>query len=427
MAARRLLLAAALALLPSSAPFAAPQPAWPADSVADMVGVNTHISYPGTAYDTGYARIIKPRLLELGVRHIRDNPGQPLEQWVRDRYIDLARSGVRLLLINYPDRGLGYAKQLIAQGGGTSVVEAVEPMNERDIPQRWFNCTPNWQACIRGYILETRQDFKADPVTAALPFIGPSFANTRDSALSLAGTWSGAGAFMDRGNLHDYSGLWPESPQGAGWGISVGDAIDRFETLSGTDAMWVTENGFKLSGAVSGHPSVTPRAAAKYLPRSLLYHHKLGVRRFYIYQLINDNEEDFGLLNDDGSPRPQFTAVKNLIDLFANPGPSFTPAGLDYAVSGNLGGVHRLLFQKRDGTYLLALWQGVNSASGTSDDSRGDVEPRSRGVTLTLPRPFSLARVFYPSFRATPARTARDVTSLGLAVTDHLAVVELTP
>jgi hypothetical protein len=43
----------------------------PADAFVDFVGVNTHLGYSDTTY-VDYEGILKPRLLELGVRHIRD-------------------------------------------------------------------------------------------------------------------------------------------------------------------------------------------------------------------------------------------------------------------------------------------------------------------------------------------------------------------
>jgi len=43
----------------------------PAHAFVDFVGVNTHLGYSDTTYGD-YEGILKPRLLELGVRHIRD-------------------------------------------------------------------------------------------------------------------------------------------------------------------------------------------------------------------------------------------------------------------------------------------------------------------------------------------------------------------
>src|SRR5262245_21348572 len=43
-----------------------------ADSFVQSIGVNLHLNYFQTTYGTGWATIVKPRLLELGVKHVRD-------------------------------------------------------------------------------------------------------------------------------------------------------------------------------------------------------------------------------------------------------------------------------------------------------------------------------------------------------------------
>jgi hypothetical protein len=47
------------------------QPARAANAFGDFVGVNTHLGYSDTTYGD-YEGFLKPRLLELGVRNIRD-------------------------------------------------------------------------------------------------------------------------------------------------------------------------------------------------------------------------------------------------------------------------------------------------------------------------------------------------------------------
>lgn len=61
----------ACTLLPMSMVQALPEQAHRADSFVDSLGVNTHLVYLDTAY-RDYNGIIKPRLQELGIRHIRD-------------------------------------------------------------------------------------------------------------------------------------------------------------------------------------------------------------------------------------------------------------------------------------------------------------------------------------------------------------------
>ncbi|RYZ94820.1 MAG: hypothetical protein EOP47_27070, partial [Sphingobacteriaceae bacterium] len=54
---------------------------------ADAVGVNTHLNYGHTKYASNYEDIIKPRLIELGTKHIRDHFGNA---GVNARYVELA-------------------------------------------------------------------------------------------------------------------------------------------------------------------------------------------------------------------------------------------------------------------------------------------------------------------------------------------------
>ena len=146
---------------------------------------------------------------------------------------------------------------------------------------------------------------------------------------------------------------------------------------------------------------------------------KYRVPRAYVYQLIN-NREDFGLLNDDGSPRLQFTAIKNFISLFKDPGPTFTTATLDYTLNGNLANIQQSIFQKRDGRFYLAIWQSIPS---------NDNDAARRALTLNLNEKFTRATVYEPTFTMNPVATLNDaagITTVPLSVSDHITVVELT-
>jgi hypothetical protein len=79
----------------------APQMARSAYSFVDSVGVNTHLRYYDTAY--GNYSLIKQRLQELGVRHIRDGGSDPT--WIQ-RVNDLASSGIRSTIVLDPNIGV---------------------------------------------------------------------------------------------------------------------------------------------------------------------------------------------------------------------------------------------------------------------------------------------------------------------------------
>ncbi len=406
----------------ASAPASAAENAIAADRAADLVGVNTHVGYRGQIYDFAWASIIRPRLLELGARHIRDTPGDPGDLGIKQRYAELAKAGIRTLLINYQTIDKDYVTSTNALGG-TRVIEAVEPPNERD------NRGDGWEANLRSFMTWMYPAYRGDPATQAITVLGPSFADTRNSPLSLASTFPGASNYLDYGNLHDYSGLFPESPQAGGWGVSLPAAFETYGRISATKPLWVTENGYKMSGSGPGHPAVTQRAAAKYLPRQFLVHLRMGVERFYIYELIDDHE-DFGLLNIDGSYRLQFTSVKNFISMFDDPGPAFNTGSMSYSLSGDMSGVEHLLLQKRNGAFYLVLWQGVASVSGTTDGALHDIEPSARKLTLNLSTRIRQAHTYLPSFsmqQTASYSNSNGIGSISLSVPDHILVVELIP
>jgi hypothetical protein len=409
----------------------APIKAQMADNAADMVGVNTHISFKGTVYDTGFETIIKPRLLELGVRHIRDSPGPAGDSVVKSRFIELARSGIRTLMINWPERnqGLDYVREL-NQTAGFTVVEAVEPPNERDITWQYYDFGPEWPARMSEYMSVMYPAYKGNSATANITVLGPSFANTRDSALRLAGVFPEATTRMNVGNLHNYSGLNPEDSQAGGWGLSLPDSLQRYRALAGSKPLWVTENGYKQSGSVAGHPAVTSRAAAKYFPRQFLMHLKHDVRRFYIYELINEVWEDFGLLDNNGAPRQQYWSVKRFIGLLKDPGPSFNTSSIDYQLIGDLTNIYTALFQKRNGKFYLVVWQGVASVKGAQDAALEDIEPPARRLTLGLASRMTQARIYQPLVSMRPQTSysnPQGITSIVLSVPDNILVVELMP
>jgi hypothetical protein len=127
----------------NGAALAAIEKARPSDEAAEMVGV-THLVYTDKIYDTGYESIIKPRLIESGIRYIRD--------WVTTepryvaRYRELARHGIRALLINW-DPGPAARDAVKALNEDPSrPVAMVEPFNERDCDRR-----SDWRPIVRDF------------------------------------------------------------------------------------------------------------------------------------------------------------------------------------------------------------------------------------------------------------------------------------
>src|SRR5207245_10922866 len=98
----------------------------------------------------------------------------------------------------------------------------------------------------------------------------------------------------------------------------------------------------------------------------------------------DNNEANFGLLRNDLSEKPAFTALERLIALLRDPGPRFTPETLDYTVEGAPPSLRQLLLQKRDGSFYLALWNQVS----VWDPNLGvDLHPAEEKITLRFSQP----------------------------------------
>ena len=193
---------------------------------------------------------------------------------------------------------------------------------------------------------------------------------------------------MEYANVHDYQGNRnPETPgwgggvdaQGNGYGSILWKPDMAHEYAPGLPVI-STETGFQTGTSGSTTPETVE---GTYAPRVYLARFKRGIRRTYMYELIDDPNgwSSYGLLRYDLSPKPAYTAIQNLQEILQDNDTAFTPGKLAYTLSGNTSGVETLLMQKSDGQYWLALWLkgsiwDVNHGVATS------LAPQQ--VTLTL-------------------------------------------
>ena len=137
--------------------------------------------------------------------------------------------------------------------------------------------------------------------------------------------------------------------------------------------------------------------------------------RTYIYELADVTHvqqgihNEFGLVRSDFSPKPAYLAIQHLIALLADPGPAFAPRDLALSFSGELSNVHHLLFAKRDGTYLLAIWQEV---PGYDVNSKKILPVPPQHVMYALPHPFLVEQIRLNE-DGSLAEEAHDLTSRG--------------
>jgi hypothetical protein len=374
------------ACLLATVPAASAYPVTPksAPVFLDSVGVVTHAVYYDTAYGN-WPKVVA-RLRELGVRHVRDgvyaNPTLEWRDW-NERYyraIDLAAAqGIRFTFgMGSPGSQTGTVDELVAIVANRlrSAAEALEAPNEFDK----YGPPRHWRSRLSAYGRELYRKAKANPSLRSLPVLGPSFATTRAPKL-----FGDQRSWMDVGNVHPYTGGLSPDPD------HLRTELRRARAVSGGKPVWATEVGFhNAMRATSGQPPVSESVAAMYLLRTFLEDFRSGIRRTFAYELVDekperarrDPEQHFGLLRHDMTRKPAFNALKNLLKLVGRDDrrPSLRPIRLDVSSKG--ADVRRLVLQKADGTYLVALWR---LASAWDRDRQRPLRVRPRPVTVTVP------------------------------------------
>jgi len=183
-----------------------------------------------------------------------------------------------------------------------------------------------------------------------------------------------------------------------------------------TDGLWI--------------PGISEAAAGKYISRLLPEYFARGVVRTYLYELMDlrdnprDAESNLGILRANGSPKPAFIAVRNLVAILSDPGPPFTPGVLHCRLSGQQRPLGHLLLQRRDGRFELLLWMNVPSYDAKA---RHDLNVPPQSVVVYFDRPIRAAKAFLPLQGVGEVRQFPATDRLAVEVPDHVLVLEITP
>jgi hypothetical protein len=364
-----------------------PPPVTPESAFAlrDSIGVVTHIVYYDTAYGD-WDRIVS-RLAELGVGHVRDgvfaNPAW--RDWNERYYRAVERAASLGIKFDYGISGdnFGTIDQRLAVIAGRlrGTAASIEGENEYDL----FVGGDGWPARLAFLQAALYQAAKShpDPEIRALPVIGPSFGTGDGQELFAAYNPSG---WMDFGNVHPYAGGASPNP------FHLALNLQKAARVSGSKPVYATEAGFHTALAMpsgANQPPVSEQAQAIYTLRTVLEHYVMGIRRTFLYELIDekpdpgndDAEQHFGLLRNDFSRKPAFVALENLLALLSKQPPaSLRP--LRVGVAGQPSDLRQLTLQQPDGSYLVFLWR---LASVWDRDQRRPLSVDPVRLTVSLP------------------------------------------
>jgi hypothetical protein len=400
---------------------AKPQAAQRADVFLNSIGVNTHFgnaTYPENAYANPQ---VGEKLAELGIRHIRDHSWND----VGVRKVDelFKKHGIRAtLVLGETNRSPAEVVKLLK---AHPAYEAVEGLNEPDFAKRTYKNLADAKddyAATRAFQDELYAAMKADAKTKDIPVLSPAMGRSNRSERLLP-------IKFDIAAMHRYAweGKTAEEP-----GFKLDDAIADMAKLRGDQPLWATESGY-YNEPIAHARAVPEDVAGMYVPRLVGEFFWRGVARTYLYELAdqgtdkNAREQNFGLLRHDMTEKPAFTALKNLLSFPREPkGAAYEAKPLDFILApepnAKLQPLGQVLLQKREGSYVLILWQQVSvydAAKKTKIDN-----PRI-ALTFELAESFDVA-LHLPHDSTTPIKTHKATKSFKFEVPDRVLVITLS-
>lgn len=390
-----------------------------ANDFINSIGLNTHLSYFDRLY--GNFPLVEGKLKSLGVLHLRDGvhlQNQDYNTTLFGRWISLGKMGIRFDAVLDPRNKLGtldssLLNQVDTLAGHT--IDAFEGPNEMDVSneKQWTDVDRDFQkqifAATRGMAGDANR----------IHVIGPSLAFASNSAQM--GDLTSA---MDEGNLHPYpagkipSAIFPEQ-------------VNLERTICGEEPIIFTESGYHNAiNEQHDQPGVSETAAAKYIARLFLENFAHGIPRTYLYEFMDEAPEPdlkdpqmhWGLIRADGSEKPAFFALKNLIDELRDSKEPEAVKTVGWSMSPVRDQVHHLLLQKSNGAYDLVLWQEIPSYDL---QRHTDIENSDASSAVQFNLQASSVVAYEPVKQATPVQSWANVKSVPLAIPDHPLVLEI--
>lgn len=354
---RRTLLtgSAALLLQRSSLLSAAPLPAT-TDAFTDSVGVNVHIS--SEPYASNFDRF-HDLLASSGIRHLRDElrPSNDLARW---RLLN-ERSNILFNILVSPATNTVPDMMAYIDALGLARITSIEGQNEGDSP--WFMslplAKPGWSNVVVDYQREVHRALRERYTAEQLPLLSPTVLNWKPADVALL---RGAAQYSDAVAIHSYvqKAQEPETSDdyaAVSWYLK--NMRDAFKP--GAPAL-VTEIGY-CNVVKPGSAGVGENASALYLPRLLLNHFRIGILRTFLYEFWdggtdpNEGEHHWGLLRNDGTPKPGYHAIRNL--LLALQGARRGGDSQPLRVATRSLELKHIAFQDAQGQPVLAVWRAV--------------------------------------------------------------------
>jgi len=360
-----------------------------AASFIDSLGINTHLDFATDGYQN--LSTVESAIRYLGLINLRDSAQAAGDATLWQQVAQATGAKFDDYIAETSPSGMRMDLSHVAQLAGEGILNYLEGGNEED------DAYPASLGNTLAITAQFQRQVFATGHQLGLPVINMSFGAGWTAANNWQGDYGEVGnlaAYADYGNAHTYAnpGQLPDDTMNRLNGLANLAAAGR--SVMTTELGWNENAGFSQS------------QIAKYALDAALDGIKDGDAKTYFYALFNDVSGNYGLMNQNGTPKPAGAALHNLTTLLADSG-AFAPGSLNYTLSNS---DNTLLMQKSDGSYWLSVW---NETAG------------SHSVTLTLPSAAGQIRLFDPLTGTSATQTASNTTRFTFTVPDHPVIVEI--
>jgi hypothetical protein len=391
-----------------------PHTAVASDAVVDSVGINVHLSYAPSPYQNFAA--VEDALVNLQIRHLRDGLAAeaPTSPYIVEHNL-LGQLGIDSIFTT----SVGQSAALIQSFPPmlTQCFAGYDSPNEYDIQS-----VANWVPPLKAQLQVTSNAVRSPNVSKRYPVIGPSLVQT--ASYPQLGNIS---QYVDYGNLHNYPG--GRNPGTAGWGglDAQGNAygsipwnLDQLAMDAPNLPYYTTETGYTNDLTIPN--SVPQSVSAVYMPRLILEQWRAGFTRTFLYELVSEGGEDYGLISSNWQRKPAYYALANLLVFLYDRGHTFKPGSLNYGIAGGDSNLHQLLMQRHDGTFFLALWLEEPSYNV---NTRTAIAVAPEPITIQLPAGSQYLDYVWDATGAMTQVRPTQSTPLNLTITDKLQILEI--
>lgn len=384
-----------------------------AEDLLDTFGVVTHLAYTDGGYRDLNATM--DALAYLGIDYVRDGAPNPnYDRYGQEHYAQAAALGVHFTFAadGGVDPFVEVARIHAIEATHPGTVTAIEGPNEVN----------NWQVAYQGltgtagaqaYMKALYDAVQADPLV-------------KDIDVSGFTDWPFHASVSDTSSIHPYAKEGDQPLATIQQNMAGQSAVDP------NKAFYITETGYHTQiNPSGGWEGVDEATQAKLLLNTYMDGARLGAKETYVYQLLDaysgsSQEEHFGLMRLDNSPKPAATAIHNLTTILADHGDknlSFTPQSLSYTVKGN-DQAYTYLTQKSDGSFQLIVWSEPDI---WNQDTNQPIAVAATKTAITFGTAAKSIQVFDPLTGTAAVQALNHASSVTLNVTDHPLVVQFQP